>query len=118
VPGTYGLVARAKIHCDAIVELEVVLEEVSLVQVSIVLVFARSVIERAEPAEQEVGERITAARSTRRTGELAVRNEMACAAEIVVNLGPLVLELQAEHDPVPPLDPVRLVVELERIARE
>ncbi len=118
VPGTDGLVARAKIHRDAIVELEVVLEEVRLIEVSIVLVLARSVIEGAKPPEQEVGERISAAGRAWRTGVLAVRDEVPGPAEIVVDLGPLVLELEAELEPVASLDPVRLVVELEPVARE
>ena len=76
VPGTDWLIARAKIHRDAIVELEVVLEVVSLIEVSIVLVLTRSVIEAAKPPEQEVGERISAAGRAWRTGVLAVRDEV------------------------------------------
>ena len=89
-----------------------------LIEISIVLVLARSVIERAEPAEQEVGERMTATCCTRRTRELAIRDEMARPAEIVVDLGPLVLELESELEPVLSLDPVRLVVELEPVSWE
>src|SRR5687767_9210957 len=41
---------------------------------------------------------------------------MACPPEVVIYLGPQVLELEAELEAVPPLDPVGLVIELESIA--
>ena len=96
MPGTDWLVARAKIQRDAIADLEIVLEEVRLIEISIVLVLTGSMIERAEPAEQEVGERMAATCRTRRTREYAVRDEVSGPAEIVVDLRPLVLELETE----------------------
>ena len=74
-------------------------------------------IEAAKPPEQEVGERISAAGRAWRTVSWRF-DEVPGTAEIVVDLGPLVLGLEAELEPVASLDPVRLVVELEPVARE
>ena len=118
VPGTVRLVARAEVQGDAIGDLVVVLEEIRLIQISIVLVFARSMIERAQPAKQEIGERMPAACRAGRTSVLAVRDEVPGPSVIVVDLGPQVLQLEAELEAVPSLDPVRFVVELESVAWE
>ena len=57
-------------------------------------------IEGAEPAKQEIGERMPATCCAGRPRELAVGNEVPGPAEIVVDLGPQVFELEPELEPV------------------
>ena len=108
VPWRRRLQPRAEVQRQPRRESEIVLDEQRSVVHHVILVLARALVEAADDAEEEIGERVAgAARGA--AGELKV----AGAAELIPDLDGVALQLAAELQVVLALRPRHPVVELD-----